>query len=172
MTFCKVYSANKKKKMDLQQVLNDEETIFFDVFLPKYGKDSNEYKLLDVLSYGSWKDYKALEASLPDSLKLKPNAQRKLKALTLLSHFQDNSIAKFSTLKELIDEKSDDELENIVLYMQNMHLIRVQIKQIESEIECLRCCSRCIHNTPQDIDKVIANIQQFKQKVSDVTSQK
>ncbi|EAY04891.1 hypothetical protein TVAG_016630 [Trichomonas vaginalis G3] len=156
----------------LIELLNDETTIFFYDHLQKFPADSIEHKLLDVFTFGVWNDYLDLEKDLPADLKLKPNsrAAQKLKCLTITSFFLNNIKGRYETLKEVIGAKDEEEVENIAIMAQGFGLVRIQIDQNASEIDCLRVSSRCIRNTPEDLDKVIGNIRDMKLRIKEVTN--
>ncbi|OHS94325.1 hypothetical protein TRFO_11180 [Tritrichomonas foetus] len=156
-------------KPDIQAILNDRNIVFVDTYLEQFPKDSNEYKLLHVFSYGTWNDYLALEKSLPANLKIdvKSEAANKLKKLTLLTLFANQKKISFSTLLTELSIDNPDDLEDLVVDLLGMELIEAKIDESTKTIICTRACARCVPNDKEAIDNIIKKISGIRGRISE-----
>ena len=153
--------------MDTLSIINDPKNIYFDKFLLQAKPGTPDAKLLDIFSYGTWQDYKQIENSLPNNLKLKSGSvgERTLKMLTLVSHFMTKDSESFETLAQLIDAKDRNDLESIVCDTIANGLIEGQINELTETVDCLRATSRCIRNNPDNIIEVINSISDMRSRI-------
>ena len=158
--------------MDTSSIVNDPKNIYFDKFLLQAKPDTPDYQLLEILSYGTWQDYKQIESSLPDNLKLKKGSvgEKTLKMLTLVSHFNTTLAESFEVLAQLIDATDQTDLEMIVCDTISNGLIEGQINELTQTVECLRATSRCIRNTKEDLSAVINSIDAMRNKIRETLS--
>ena len=152
--------------MDTAAIINDPKNLYFDKFLLQATPGSPDATLLDIFSYGTWQDYKEIESSLPDNLKIKPGsvAEKTLKMLTIASHFMTTFSESFDVLGQLVEAKDQMDLELIVCDAISNGLIEGQINELTKTVDCLRATSRCIRK--EDISEVIESIQNLRGKIN------
>ncbi|KAH0797655.1 COP9 signalosome complex subunit 7a [Histomonas meleagridis] len=142
--------------------------MFLDVYLKDFNEGSPEYKLLSIFSYGTWSDYLSFESSCPKELKLEPNSEaaRKLKKLTLLSLGAKESCIQFAKIKKELSIDNVADLESLVIDLMASNYIDAKIDEQTSCIICDRAVSRCVKNDEESIKRIIQEIKNFRDKIS------
>ena len=153
---------------DVKTILEDPAVLFVDTYLDKFKPDSPEGKLLSVFAYGTWKDYKDLEGSLPQNLKLQPdsNSYKKIKKLTLLSIFAKHQVTKFQFLKREIAIDSDLELESLVIDLIANDFLDAKIDERTKTVVCARCAARCVKNEKSAIMAQVEQIRTIRKNIA------
>jgi hypothetical protein len=156
--------AEGKKLMD---ILNDQFDLFLDCHLSKFQTGTPEYKLLEVFSYGTWKDYVALEPSLPANLKLpkEGKAVDKLRSLTLLSLFAEKSTYGLEALRKELALKTDEEVEGLLIPLMASDLLEGKIDEATKSVVCVRASARCVRNSEKDVMQIAENIRKIRSSV-------
>lgn len=151
---------------NINDILNDPNKMFVDVYLDEFEKGSPEYELLTIFAYGVWKDYLNFEKDCPESLKLDASgaAARKLRKLTLLTLFAENKNLRFADALEQLSLDSIVEMEEMVIDLLAEKLVDVKIDERTSTIYCSRVSSRCVKK--EDVSKVLESIKSFRAKIS------
>ena len=147
--------------LGLTAILEDPTILFVDTYFDKFEAGSKERELLSVFAYGTWKDYRELEPSLPESLRLQPgsNSCKKLKKLTLLSIFATSQCCQFEDLMEEISVDNFVDLESLVIDLIANDYLDAKIDEQNHRVVCIRCAARCLRNEKQDI---LARVEQLR----------
>lgn len=153
---------------DIATILDDPSILFVDSYLDKFAPGSPEHKLLTVFAYGTWEDYRKIENTLPENLKLQPNSNafNKLKKLTLISAFSEMAVVSYDTLMKAIETTNFVDLESLVIDLIANDFLDAKIDEQNKRVVCTRCSARCVENTPEAVLAQVQNIQKIRANIA------
>lgn len=157
-------------KSEVAKILNDKSIWFTDEYIPNYPDGSIEKQLLEIFAYGVWNDYSSIKSTLPEELQFAntSNAARKLKALTIMTMFEDRTSIQFDELLNTLGIDNTVDLENIIIDLMGARLLIGKIDERNKLVTCERLGSRCVKNTTESLDAIIKEINDFRQNVDNV----
>jgi len=120
-------------------------------------------ELLRIFAYGTYPDYQARAAELPE---LTPAQRRKLQLLTVVSLAAKDKCIKYADLQQALDVHSGRELEDLIIEAVYSHLV---VGKMDQEHQCLiveSCASRDCR--PQDIDYIIETLTAWQESAEKV----
>lgn len=125
------------------------------------GQDQEGKKLLELLrifAYGTYPDYTAHRAELPE---LTAGQRRKLQLLTVVSLATQKKVIQFSDLQSALDVATEREVEDIIIEACYQNLI---VGKMDQESRCLNVeSSACRDCRDQDVDFIIDTLTAWHQ---------
>ncbi|BFZ23429.1 hypothetical protein BsWGS_26468 [Bradybaena similaris] len=120
------------------------------------GAYASVHQLLNVFAYGTYKDYKASTAQLPD---LTPQQLTKLRHLTVVSLATRSKCIPYSVLLQELAMENVRNLEDLIIEVIYADIIRGKLDQIHQQLEVDCALGRDIHE--KSLDEVVAVLEQW-----------
>lgn len=128
------------------------------------GENQRLIELLRIFAFGTYSDYKARQAELPE---LTPAQKRKLQLLTFVSMATKDKLIKFSDLSAAVDVPNSRELEDLIIESIYLNLIDGKMDQ---ENQCLHIQSvSCRDCRDADIDDIINTLSWWHDSAQNLT---
>lgn len=152
----------------LLKLLNDPTDMFLDKYLDQFPDGTPEKQLLTIFCYGQYEDYVKLEESLPNELKLAPDSMaiKKLRELTILSQVKNVQQISYEILYKATGLNDLASLESIIIELMANDLIIGKIDEEKNSFLIERVESRCIRNSPEDLEVIIQQISGFRNRIN------
>lgn len=122
-------------------------------------------EVLRIFAFGTYSDYKARQAELPE---LTAPQKRKLQLLTVVSLATKDKLIKFSDLQAAVDVYSPRELEDLIIEAVYQNLIAGKMDQ-ENQCLIIESCS-CRDCRDEDVDEIIATLSWWHDSAQKMTS--
>lgn len=122
-------------------------------------------EVLRIFAFGTFSDYKARQAELPE---LTAAQKRKLQLLTVVSLATKDKLIQFADLQAAVDVYSPRELQDLIIEAVYQNLI---VGKMDQENECLiiESCS-CRDCRDEDIDDIIATLSWWSESSQKIIS--
>jgi len=122
-------------------------------------------EVLRIFAFGTYSDYKARQAELPD---LTPAQKRKLQLLTVVSMATKDKYIQFADLGAAVDINSSRELEDLIIEAVYQNLIAGKMDQ-EKQCLIIESCS-CRDCRDEDIDDIISTLSWWQESSKNITT--
>ena len=120
------------------------------------GTTQPHYNLLNLFAYGTFQDYKAQEASLPQ---LTPVMIKKLRHLSIVSLATKNKCLPYSLLLKELHLRNLRELEDLIIKVIYADIVRGKLDQTDQQFEVDYAIGRDVR--PEQISEICAVLQQW-----------
>ncbi|CAG0895124.1 unnamed protein product [Darwinula stevensoni] len=120
------------------------------------GPHNGSWELLNLFAYGTYKDYRANQDSLPP---VTPTMLQKLCHLTIVSLATKSKVLPYEMLLEELEMKNLRELEDVIIEAIYADVINGKLDQRNHQLEIHRAIGRDIR--PEDIKEIASTLQDW-----------